>query len=98
MQNSFNIYSTNIKHLTCARLYAKYTSVSSSLKWEKRLWPFLAFSASSLFLFFEEKKLVSYTTGYYLLNKMIVLSPAHHNPSVHPGFHTGDPCNLWKVT
>ena len=36
MQNSFNTYSINIKHLTCARLYAKHTSVSSSLKWEKK--------------------------------------------------------------
>ena len=36
MQNSFNTYSVNIKHLTCARLYAKHTSVSSSLKWVKK--------------------------------------------------------------
>ena len=37
MWNSFNIYSTNIKHLTCARLQVKHTSVSSFLKWKKRL-------------------------------------------------------------
>lgn len=29
---------------------------------------------------------------------MLVLSPTHHNPSFHPGFHSGNLCDLWKVT
>lgn len=44
-------------------------------------WPSLAFSASSLLLFFEERKPTSYTTAYYLLSKMVVLSPHTITPA-----------------